>query len=81
MTRSIKQQWQSERKWELHGSLAGIQYRLQQLTNYYSILPEEKSQLLEAVKIVAKIAKDCRHKFTDKDSFNQFKERKGYAKT
>lgn len=71
--RSAKQLWHNERRWEVHGSLAGIITRLKQLAAYKSILPNESLLLRDTASTLQSELNVIKTKSRDKQSFNQYK--------
>jgi hypothetical protein len=76
-TRSPKQQWHSERKWECVGSLNGIVNRLCQIIKYPSTTQEERESLSAAVQRIRKTSIDMAGYLHDTESFILWKYRKG----
>jgi hypothetical protein len=74
--RSLKQQWQAERKWHVSGSLESIASQLIQMASYKSTLHEEKQKLIEIAIDVRLEASLIKRKDRNNRSFTQFKERK-----
>ena len=74
-TRSLKQQWHSEREWSAQGVLRSCKSKIKNLARLDSTLPEEKRRLLFLATSIEFARKELLN--NSERSFIIWKERKG----
>lgn len=73
---SLKQLWSHERKWNVHGSLASMAARLEQMSKYKSVTPYEADRMHGLAVLIGEDIKAIKSKERDRESWRLYKERK-----